>query len=416
MKSYSPYQFSFFRIILGIYLMGHFILLIPFGTEIWSNLGILPEANLNLTHGYFPNILNLFDDPWMIKGFLGMAVILSILFTMGIKRQWVAIILWYIWVCLFDRNNLISNPGIPFLGWLLLCSACIPSGEPLSLTKRKQKKNWRFPKTIFMGAWIIMALSYTISGLDKMMAPSWQDGTAIFHLLENPLARDWWFREALLMLPMPILKMMTFGILALEILFLPLALFNKTRKWVWATMILMHLGILLVIDFADLTLGMLMIHWFTFDSRWFKGKKREKVVNSNIVFFDGVCGLCNRFIQFLIQEDRSEVLTYTPLQGKTASAILSHGIENEFNTIRYFSDQQVWEKSDAILKIMSNIGGVWKLSSVFWILPKVLRDKGYDFIAIRRKTDSWVGRRFGIGGEMVCEIGMGESKGRLLLE
>jgi len=415
MKSYSPYQFSFFRIILGIYLIMHFMLLIPYGTEIWSNLGILPDASLNLTHGYFPNFLNYFDDPWMIKGFIGLATCLSILFTLGIKRQWVAIVLWYIWVCLFDRNNLISNPGIPFVGWLLLCCACIPAGEPWSLTKQPRKHKWVFPKTIFIGAWVIMALSYTISGLDKLMAPSWQDGTALFHLLENPLARDWWFREALLMLPMPFLKMMTWGILALEILFLPLAIFKKTRKWVWITMIGMHLGILLVIDFADLTLGMLMIHWFTFDGRWFKPKRIENRVDPNIVFFDGVCGLCDRFIRFLMREDRSDIFAFAPLQGKTAAAVLPYNQEEQLSTMRYISDEQIFEKSDAVIKIMSHLGGIWKVASVFLVVPKTWRDGLYDFVAERRNNDNWISRNLGFKNDEACEI-LSEADRRKLLE
>ncbi len=414
MKSYSPYQFSLFRIILGIYLTIHFLLLLPYGTEIWSNLGILPEASLNLTHGFFPNILNHFDDPWMIKCFLLLAVLLAILFTMGIKRQWAGIFLWYVWVCLFDRNNLISNPGIPFVGWLLLCSAFIPPGEPWSWNKKARKENWEFPKILFVGAWIIMALSYTLSGLDKMMAPSWQDGTAIFHLLENPLARDWWFREALLLLPMPVLKLMAWGILALEILFLPLAIFGKTRKWVWLTMILMHLGILLVIDFADLTLGMLMIHWFTFDSRWFKAKSVASPATPNIVFFDGICGVCDRFVRFLMREDRSDVMVFAALQGETAATVLPTPTEPSFTTMQYVSDQKIWVKSDAVLKIMSHLGGVWKLTVVFRLVPKSIRDRAYDYVAARRKSDGWIGRFFGSSGERVCRI-LGEKEQRKML-
>jgi len=414
MKTYSPYQFSLFRIILGIYLTIHFLLLIPYGTEIWSNLGILPEASLNLTHGFFPNILNQFDDPWMIKIFLGLAALLSVLFTAGVKRQWVAIFLWYIWVCLFDRNNLISNPGIPFVGWLLLCSAFIPSGEPWSWTRTVRKDNWEFPKIIFAGAWIIMALSYTLSGLDKMMAPSWQDGTALFHLLENPLARDWWFREALLLLPMPVLKLMAWGILALEILFLPLALFGKTRKWVWLVMILMHLGILLVIDFADLTLGMLMIHWFTFDSRWFKAKSIASNTTTNIVFFDGVCGMCDRFIRFLIREDQSDVLAFAALQGKTAAQVLPNPPESNLTTMQYLSNQRVWEKSDAVLRILSHLGGIWKLTAVFRVIPKSMRDRVYDYVAARRNSDAWIGKLLGYRSAGSCEMLEEKERGKIL--
>ncbi len=414
MKFYSPYQFSFFRIILGIYLTIHFILLIPYGTEIWSNLGILPEASLNLTHGFFPNILNHFDDPWMVKLFLGLATLLSVLFAAGVKRRWLAIVIWYIWVCLFDRNNLISNPGIPFVGWLLLCCAVIPSGEPWSWTKTVKKENWAFPKIIFAGAWIIMALSYTLSGLDKMMAPSWQDGTALFHLLENPLARDWWFREALLLMPMFVLKVMSWGILALEILFLPLAIFGKTRKWVWLTMILMHLGILLVIDFADLTLGMLMIHWFTFDSRWFKAKSAGKTNKANIVFFDSVCGICDRFIRFLMREDRTDIMAFAALQGETAALILPNTSESKLTTMRYLSDQQVWEKSDAVLKIMTHLGGIWKLAAVFRVIPKSIRNRAYDYVAARRKSEGWVGRYFGSGRATICEMPDEKERRKLL--
>ncbi len=414
MKSYSPYQFSLFRIILGIYLTIHFILLIPYGTEIWSNLGILPEASLNLTHGYFPNFLNHFDDPWMVQGFIGLAVMLSILFTFGIKRQLVAIGLWYVWVCLFDRNNLISNPGIPFIGWLLLCSACISAGEPWPIRRQPKNQKWVFPKIIFIGAWVIMALSYSISGLDKLMAPSWQDGTALFHLLENPLARDWWFREGLLMLPMPVLKIMTWGILALEILFLPLTIFKKTRKWVWMTMIGMHLGILLVIDFADLTLGMLMIHWFTFDGRWFKAKTSEKDAYPNIVFFDGVCGVCDRFIRFLMREDRSDTFAFAPLQGKTAAAILPIPQEEQLTTMRYLSDEKIWERSDAVLKIMSHLGGIWKVAVVFQAVPKTWRDGLYDYVAERRNSNFWIIRSLGFNRAANCEL-LSEGERRKLL-
>lgn len=242
-------------------------MLIPYSTEIWSNIGILPKAGLNLTNGFFPSILNHFDSPQFISLFIGLLTICSVLFTLGIQRAIVSILLWYGWVCLFDRNNLISNPGIPFIGWILLCCAAIPQGEAYCLFKPK-KTIWEFPKTLFIGAWIIMSVSYTISGIDKFLSPSWYDGSAIIHLLNNPLARDWGLRNYLLSLPKDILNFMTWSILALEVSFLPLSLWDKSRKWVWLLMVLMHLGILLIVDFADLTIGMLMIHLFTLDTRW----------------------------------------------------------------------------------------------------------------------------------------------------
>jgi hypothetical protein len=269
LKTYSPQQFALFRIVLGIYLIVHFATLLPYSTEIWSHQGLLPQANLNLTHGFFPSIFNISSAPNVVHGVLIVLLVCSVLFTLGIQRRIVSLLLWYGWVCLFDRNNLINNPGIPFIGWILLCCAAIPKGEAWALFTHK-KSDWTFPALLFWGAWAIMAVGYTLSGVDKFYAPSWYDGSAMTHLLNNPLARDWALRNALCSLPEAVLHGMTWAILCIEIAFLPLALWEKTRKWIWLITILMHLSILFIIDFADLTIGMLMIHAFTFDARWWK--------------------------------------------------------------------------------------------------------------------------------------------------
>lgn len=275
MKSYSAYQFTLFRIILGSYLLIHFLLLIPYAAELWSNVGMLPDPSANLTYGYFPNILHHLNTPFSVKLYVIFMAILSFGFLIGFQRPILSVLLWYGWASLFDRNNLILNPGIPYIGWLLLCCAAIPKGEPFSLAKRNDK--WEMPKILYYGAWALMAIGYSISGFDKFSAPSWKDGTAIFHLLENPLARDYWLRDCLAGLPMFFIKIITWLVLFLEIVFLPLALFKPTRKWIWLALIMLHIGILLIVDFTDLTLGMLMIHWFTFDASWLQAKpKRSK--------------------------------------------------------------------------------------------------------------------------------------------
>lgn len=388
-KEYSPYQFSFFRIILGIYLFVHFSMLLPWAGEIWSNEGLLADASLNFTHGVFPNILNVADSPAFVLAFVAVLTLLSALFTFGIYRPVLAVLLWYGWVCLFDRNNLISNPGIPFIGWLLLVSAVVPVGEPLSLTGKAKEGEWKLPVILFAGAWIIMCLSYSISGIDKLGSPSWRDGSAIIHLLENPLARNWWLREALLDLPAGILKMITWSILSLEIVFLPLALISRTRGLAWLSMILMHLGILMIVDFADLTLGMLMIHLFTFDGRWLKGKRAD--MEKNIVFFDGVCGLCNSFIDLLMREDKKNVLAFAPLQGETAKATIPGINPSELKTIMYHSRGRLLEKSDAVLQILADIGGIWKIAVIFKVIPAGIRNRVYDIIA--RNRYKWFGKK-----------------------
>lgn len=402
LKNYSPYQFSFFRIILGIYLLVHFSMLLPYASEIWSDTGLLPDPSLNRTYGYFPNVLNLFDSPRAIQWFLILLCSCSILFLLGIQRPIASLFLWYGWVCLFDRNNLILNPGLPFIGWILLTCVIIPKGEPLSLFTKKNNE-WAFPALLFWGAWVIMAMGYTISGFDKLNSTSWKDGSAIIHLLNNPLARDWSLRTFLLSLPQELLYCITWGILLIEIIFLPLAVWSRTRKWIWLIMILMHVGILFIIDFADLTIGMLMIHWFTFDGSWLKTVKSPG--NKNFVFFDGICGLCNAFIDFLLEEDRDDMLLFAPLQGETAREYVNEINASDLKTVIFYSQGRLFTKSDAVIEIFKSLGGIWRLIIILKLIPKQLRDYIYTIVASNRIK--WFGQK------ETCRMPTEKEKGKL---
>jgi hypothetical protein len=70
------------------------------------------------------------------------------------------------------------------------------------------------------------------------------------------------------------MKLATWSVLALELAFAPLALFRHIRPLIWLAMVSLHLTLLLLINFADLTLGMLLVHLFTFDPAWIKSFRR----------------------------------------------------------------------------------------------------------------------------------------------
>jgi hypothetical protein len=266
----SGRQFAWFRIAFGTYLAIHFAQLLPWGRELFSRQGVLPDPTLNPTHGILPNVLAWWDTPPVVTAFLAGMVGLSVLFTLGIARQAAAVGLWYGWACLFNRNVLISNPSIAYVGLLLLLTALLPTTEPRRLLGRKaDESEFYFPAGVFHAAWILMAVGYTFSGALKLMSPSWVDGTAFWHVVaNNPLARDWWLRDLVVSLPMWTFRGLSWFALGLEILFLPLAMWRVTRPIAWGAMVGMHLGIISLVSFADLSAGMLMLHVFTFDPRW----------------------------------------------------------------------------------------------------------------------------------------------------
>ncbi|MES2706535.1 MAG: hypothetical protein V4726_08025 [Verrucomicrobiota bacterium] len=262
----AAWHFTFFRILFGGYLAVHFAQLVPYAEELFGQGGLIGNPSLNLTAGLFPNPLNAPLSAAALEGILAGMAGLSLMFAAGLLRPVVALLLWFGWTALFHRNNLISNPSIPYVGLLLVLCALVPQGEPWSFSRRRA--DWEMPVWGRRTAWVLLAAGYSFSGFTKLGSASWADGSAMSFLLANPLARPGPARELMLHLPPVMLKMLTWGTLALELAFLPLAWWRKSRPWVWAAMAGLHLGILLVLDFADLSWGMLMIHAFTFDPAW----------------------------------------------------------------------------------------------------------------------------------------------------
>jgi len=372
----SPWQFSIFRIIFGTYLAIHFAMLAPWAAEVFGSSGVMADPALNPAHGLFPNPLDLKLPDGVVTGFVVLLALAAVSFAAGCWRKPMAALLWFGSTALFHRNNLIGNPALPYTGLLLVLTLLVPSGEPLSRGERRM--DWSMPVWVPRCAWILMAAGYSFSGITKIGSPSWMDGSAIARLLENPLARPGWGRDLLVALPDGVLSAMSWGTLALETLFLPLALWARSRPWIWLAMVGMHLGIIVVVDFADLSFGMLMLHLFTFDPRWLRAKATSPV----LVRFDGECLMCSGSIRFLADEDHGEWLRFTPLKVPPGSAPETMLVEKDGRTL---------DRSDAILAVLETLGGHWRAMAMAGrLIPRFLRDAVYRFIA--RNRYRWFGK------------------------
>lgn len=393
MKLIPPGQFALFRVIFGFYLLQHFLWLLPVGAELFSAQGVLADPRLNATHGILPNPLATAwgGTPAFVTAFLLGLSLLSVAFLLGLWRRAAALLLWFGWACLFNRNNLISNPSLPYVGLLLLFCALVPPGESLSMTGRSGRRpgEWFFPAGVFFGAWFLMAVGYTFSGIAKLASPSWIDGTAFRHLIENPLARPGFFRDAFLALPLWSIAVLTWVTLLAEIVFLPLSIFRRGRLGAWTGMLAMHLGIIVVVDFADLSFGMIMLHLFTFDPEWLPPRRD---VRCPVLLFDGECGLCNAVVRFLICEDQTGRLRFAPLQSAPAQAYLrAQKLPTEdFDSLVFVLD---WDRpepggylrrTDGVFAALTELGGVWRVVAWAKILPAAWRDAGYKRVACTR--------------------------------
>jgi predicted DCC family thiol-disulfide oxidoreductase YuxK len=375
-------QYSVYRVIFGLYLLQHFLGLLPWGAELFSSSGVLPNGRLSPLIHLFPNIFALWDSPLFVDICLGVAAVLSILFIAGKFDRVAAVLIWYLWACFYARNPLIGNPSLPFVGWLLLAHSLGRSPSPTPSTKGKEAAgDWKLPSDIYIAAWILMSLAYTYSGYTKLVSPSWLDGSALSRVLSNPLARDTVLRTFLLGLPPWFLKVATWSGLGLELSFAPLALFRRLRPVIWLAMVGLHVGLMLLVNFSDLTAGMLILHFFTFDPAWAPYPRPA----GETIFYDGHCGLCHWFVRFVLKEDRSaRPFSFAPLQGDFVRRTVPEHVRVTFPDSVVVMDEKnsILTRSAAVIYVMKRLGGLWFVAAGFLsLLPRSLRDSGYVAVA-----------------------------------
>jgi predicted DCC family thiol-disulfide oxidoreductase YuxK len=109
------------------------------------------------------------------------------------------------------------------------------------------------------------------------------------------------------------------------------------------------------------------------------------------VLYDGVCGLCNRLVQFLLAHDRRGVFDFASLQSATGKALVERwgGSSERLTTIYVLanyraSSAQVFTKSCAALFLAGELGWPWKATGVLRLLPPTILDRLYDTIARTR--------------------------------
>lgn len=107
-----------------------------------------------------------------------------------------------------------------------------------------------------------------------------------------------------------------------------------------------------------------------------------------IVFFDGECGLCSLAVGILQTKDKAQVFRFAPLQGTTAQNLLGKDLTQNLQTVVLKTEEKIFVKSDAVLKIAQMLAGqstrVAVLLKIMWFVPRTVRDFLYDVVARSR--------------------------------
>jgi predicted DCC family thiol-disulfide oxidoreductase YuxK len=113
----------------------------------------------------------------------------------------------------------------------------------------------------------------------------------------------------------------------------------------------------------------------------------------HLIVFDGVCKFCNAFVNFVLKRDHARAFKFGTLQSPPAQRILQHFhlSTHEYETFLLIERGALFTKSTGALHILRRLGFPWSLLWLFILVPRPIRDLGYDFIARHRYR--WMGRR-----------------------
>ena len=119
----------------------------------------------------------------------------------------------------------------------------------------------------------------------------------------------------------------------------------------------------------------------------------DKSSDAHIILFDGVCSLCNGFVDFVMKRDKKKQFYFASLQSEIGIRYLKKFdlLDSDIDSIIYVHGSKFWIKSSAVLRIMKSFQKPWNCLYFFIFLPTGIRNKLYDLIAKNRYR--WFGKK-----------------------
>jgi predicted DCC family thiol-disulfide oxidoreductase YuxK len=116
-----------------------------------------------------------------------------------------------------------------------------------------------------------------------------------------------------------------------------------------------------------------------------------------VVVFDGVCVLCNGWVDFLLRHDRAGRYRFAAMQTPAGRALLAaHGLDPDdplsLLLVEYDAPggERASTDSDAVRRVLIGLGGGWRAAQAMAVVPRFLRDPLYRWIA--RNRYRWFGK------------------------
>ncbi len=351
-NSWTGGQYSLFRAAFGLYIALHFADLLLSNPWYLSNHWVLETAE-DPIWGFLPNVLARKQDPIWVQGTLWSGLALSLPLILGVWPRVVGPLLALLWGQVFACIPGHFHGSLHAIAAILLLQVLVPGrpyGSWLARGRLDPGGEWQMPRPV-------LALAWCLSGFVVVV---W--GTSQLRTFELSSTRD-------------------IGLGCLAILS-PLAFVSlRWRSWAWLALTVLGVAdvVIQLSRGEEFSVGWIVVLAFLFDPGWIEPPaSRERWV-----FYDGSCGLCHRFVRFLLAEDDRGAFRYAPLQGETVRERLSaKTIAGLPDSVVLLEGDRVLSRFEAARRVLVCLGGGWRiLGTLLGVVPRSLGNTLYDLIA-----------------------------------
>jgi len=260
---------------------------------------------------------------------------------------------------------------------------------------------------------VIFTLTYHFAGVYRLIhggVEVFTSSTMKYYMIRSAFSElyySWDWGRLFLVYDHPIVNLLlnvNFAIITISEVLAPLSLVSRRFRYVWLA-VTISLHVFTLFFFNVFWVSMLLLILFFDIDRWLipqipKGRHP-------VVFFDGVCALCNRFVTGVMSEDREGIFRFAPLQGETARTWLPEQPHHPAEwSIVLVDEEGRHYQSDASLRIISRLGGFYRGAALFLWIPKLIRDQIYRIVA---------SNRYGVFGKLdPCRVPTVDERNRFL--
>jgi len=112
-----------------------------------------------------------------------------------------------------------------------------------------------------------------------------------------------------------------------------------------------------------------------------------------VILFDGVCNLCNGSVNWIIRHDKQNQFKFSSLQSEYGQNKVKELLlqENYMNTVILEDNGKIYLRSEAVIQVLKQLGGIYSISQLFYLVPTFIRDFFYKIVASNRYK--WFGKK-----------------------